>query len=82
MSYFQELREKLASVETYDSTNILAALRGVINYVQEQWTNSVPINILLVTDEGDFIRKKYVGQACENFCVFPVFDEIYKILQL
>jgi hypothetical protein len=33
---------------------VLAALRGVINYVQEQWTNSVPINILLVTDEGAF----------------------------
>ena len=49
---FQELREKLATAETFDNTNILAALRGIVNYVQEQWTNSVPVNIVLVTDEG------------------------------
>ena len=48
----QELREKLATAETFDNTNILAALRGIVNYVQEQWTNSVPVNIVLVTDEG------------------------------
>ena len=49
----QELREKLGSVEPLDNTNILAALKGVVSYVQEQWTNSVPINIVLVTDEGE-----------------------------
>jgi hypothetical protein len=36
-----------------DSTNVLAALRGVVSYVQEQWSNSVPVNIVLVTDEGE-----------------------------
>jgi Mg-chelatase subunit ChlD len=48
-----ELREKLELVESLDNTNILAALKGVVSYVQEQWTNSVPINIVLVTDEGE-----------------------------
>ena len=50
---FQELRDKLDAVECLDTTNITAAFKGISSYVQEQWTNSVPINVIFVTDEGE-----------------------------
>ena len=53
---FQELRDKLDAVECLDTTNITAAFKGISSYVQEQWTNSVPINVIFVTDEGESLR--------------------------
>ena len=52
----QELREKLEAADCLDTTNIVGAFKGIASYVQEQWTNSVPVNILFVTDEG----KKFI----------------------
>lgn len=51
---FQELRDKLDNADCLDTTNITAAFKGIASYVQEQWTNSVPVNIVFVTDEGQF----------------------------
>ena len=54
---FQELREKLDTVDCLDTTNIVAAFKGIVSYVQEQWTNSVPINVIFVSDDGKWITK-------------------------
>ena len=50
---FQEILDKLEAVECLDNTNAVAAFKAIASYVQEQWTNSVPVNILIVTDEGN-----------------------------
>lgn len=47
-----ELREKLKGVECSDATCVSVGIRGLVSYVQEQWANSVPVNIVLLTDEG------------------------------
>lgn len=52
---FQEVSEKLESVDCLDNTNIVAAFKGIASYVQEQWTNSVPVNVLFITDEGKLL---------------------------
>lgn len=54
---FQEVLDKLEGVECMDNTNVVAAFKGIASYVQEQWTNSVPINILMITDEGKGDKK-------------------------
>ncbi len=47
-----ELRAKLTTIDNFDSTCILAGLRGMINYVMEQWGTAVPVHVILVTDAG------------------------------
>lgn len=45
-----EVRAKVNTVENFDSTHLLVGLRGVANYVHEQWGPSVPVSLVLVTD--------------------------------
>ena len=47
-----EARAKVTTIDCFDSSNIIAGLKGLVNFVLEQWGNTAYINILVVTDGG------------------------------
>ena len=61
-----ELRAKITTIDSSDSSNPIAGLKGVVNYVHESWGNSANINVILVTDGGIGYGKKSLNHYLEN----------------
>ena len=47
-----DIRQHLSALDCFDKTNIIAGVRGIASAVEEAWNNSVPVNVVLVTDGG------------------------------
>ena len=47
-----EARAKLTTIDCFDSSYLIAGLKGLVNFVLEQWGNTAFINVLVVTDGG------------------------------
>ena len=56
----------MTTIDNFDATSIVAGLRGVVNYVQEQWGSSSPVNVIIVTDGGIGYANKSLKTFLEN----------------
>ena len=61
-----EARAKVTTIDCFDSSNIIAGLKGLVNFVLEQWGNTAYINILVVTDGGQGHGNKSFKNFMEN----------------
>lgn len=75
----EKIKDKIYDLEIYDKSNIVSALRGILQLKLNEWSQSGPVNIILVTDgqiyketesktfhEDDSDSKR--NEAHVNFC--------------
>lgn len=65
------IREELSGVLNYDRTNYMAMLSGVSTAVYDTWGNTVPVQILLVTDGSGGFGHGCLKDAVNSAKPFP-----------
>ena len=58
---------QVTTIDNFDATSIVAGLRGVVNYVDEQWGSNSPVNVIIVTDGGT----GYANKSLKTFLDHP-----------
>lgn len=61
-----ELRAKITTIDSSDSSNPISGLKGMVNYVMEAWGNSANVNVIVVSDGGTGYGKKSLSHYLEN----------------
>jgi hypothetical protein len=61
-----EVRAKLTTIDGFDSTNVIAGLKGMLNYVQESWGSSALVNTIAISDAGSGHGRKSLKTYMEN----------------
>ena len=61
-----EARAKVTTIDCFDSSNIISGLKGLVNFVVEQWGNTAQINVFIVTDGGQGQGNKSFKSYMEN----------------